>query len=88
MLRVRERERNGGENVETERREINGGRIWAALGLELEWALIAGRLPERTDNQVKNYWNAHLSKKLGIKKGKSNETRTNSTNLRRTREEY
>ncbi|KAM1082558.1 hypothetical protein ACFX13_021528 [Malus domestica] len=33
------------------------------------WSLIAGRLPGRTDNQVKNYWNAHLSKKLGdIKK--------------------
>ncbi|CAM8992135.1 unnamed protein product [Rhodiola kirilowii] len=27
------------------------------------WALIAGRVPGRTDNQVKNYWNTHLSKK-------------------------
>lgn len=24
-------------------------------------------MPGRTDNQVKNYWNSHLSKKLGIK---------------------
>ncbi|XP_068636876.1 transcription repressor MYB5-like [Aristolochia californica] len=28
------------------------------------WSLIAGRLPGRTDNEVKNYWNTHLSKKL------------------------
>ncbi|KAF9596563.1 hypothetical protein IFM89_012294 [Coptis chinensis] len=28
------------------------------------WALIAGRIPGRTDNDIKNYWNTHLSKKL------------------------
>jgi hypothetical protein len=27
------------------------------------WALIAGRLPGRTANDVKNYWNTHLQKK-------------------------
>ncbi|KAI8529033.1 hypothetical protein RHMOL_Rhmol12G0194300 [Rhododendron molle] len=32
------------------------------------WSLIAGRVPGRTDNQVKNHWNTHLSKKLGIKR--------------------
>ncbi|XP_028794252.1 transcription repressor MYB4-like [Neltuma alba] len=32
------------------------------------WSLIAGRLPGRTDNEVKNYWNSHLRKKL-INKG-------------------
>ncbi|GLJ47510.1 hypothetical protein SUGI_1003070 [Cryptomeria japonica] len=27
------------------------------------WSLIAGRLPGRTDNEIKNYWNTQLSKK-------------------------
>nr|ACQ82820.1 R2R3-myb transcription factor [Aquilegia formosa] len=28
------------------------------------WSLIAGRLPGRTANDIKNYWNSHLSKKM------------------------
>ncbi|CAA3003663.1 transcription factor MYB114-like [Olea europaea subsp. europaea] len=28
------------------------------------WSLIAGRLPGRTDNEIKNYWKSHLSKKI------------------------
>lgn len=28
------------------------------------WSLIAGRIPGRTDNEIKKYWNTHLSKKL------------------------
>nr|ADQ57817.1 myb6 [Vanda hybrid cultivar] len=32
------------------------------------WSLIAGRLPGRTDNEIKNYWNTTLSKKIQTKK--------------------
>ncbi|KAL8172537.1 hypothetical protein V2J09_024341 [Rumex salicifolius] len=37
-------------------------RLHALLGNR--WSLIAGRLPGRTDNEIKNYWNTHLSKQL------------------------
>ncbi|CAA7396799.1 unnamed protein product [Spirodela intermedia] len=37
-------------------------KLHAMLGNK--WSLIAGRLPGRTDNEIKNYWNTHIKRKL------------------------
>uniref|UniRef100_K7KCX4 Uncharacterized protein n=1 Tax=Glycine max TaxID=3847 RepID=K7KCX4_SOYBN len=29
-----------------------------------KWSTIAANLPGRTDNEIKNYWNTHIKKKL------------------------
>lgn len=44
--------------------------ILIRIPLVTRWSLIAGRVPGRTDNQVKNHWNTHLSKKLGLERRK------------------
>nr|QSD99796.1 MYB family transcription factor [Melilotus albus] len=45
------------------------------------WAAIASYLPQRTDNDIKNYWNTHLRKKLKKinQTGNNNEKEENST---------
>jgi len=43
------------------------------------WSLIAGRLPGRTDNEIKNYWNTHLSKKLSSQQSQDKSSKNLST---------
>ncbi|KAK1291643.1 Transcription factor MYB12 [Acorus calamus] len=37
-------------------------KLHASLGNR--WSVIAGHLPGRTDNEIKNYWNSHLSRRI------------------------
>ncbi|XP_057455080.1 transcription factor MYB1-like [Lotus japonicus] len=41
------------------------------------WSLIAGRLPGRTDNEIKNYWNTNIGRKLNQSGGASKCSMTN-----------
>ncbi|KAM7251434.1 hypothetical protein ACFE04_023317 [Oxalis oulophora] len=46
-----------------------------------KWSLIAGRVPGRTDNQIKNHWNSYLCKRVvAIKNQNLQQSSANAAN--------
>ncbi|KAK4354525.1 hypothetical protein RND71_026719 [Anisodus tanguticus] len=52
------------------------------------WSLIAGRLPGRTDNEIKNYWNTNIVKKLQEGTGSGQPSCITSLNCQRHRSNH
>nr|AKN79616.1 MYBR1 [Gentiana rigescens] len=59
--RAKEVKVKGGNNFGEDEEDIFI-KLHALLGNR--WSLIAGRLPGRTEKEVKNYWDSHLKRKL------------------------
>ncbi|KAG1364440.1 transcription factor MYB36-like [Cocos nucifera] len=51
------------------------------ISIGSRWSIIAAQLPGRTDNDVKNYWNTRLKKKLFEKRRDSWQSRRLSNNM-------
>ncbi|KAG2694494.1 hypothetical protein I3843_08G143200 [Carya illinoinensis] len=51
------------------------------LSIGSRWSIIAGQLPGRTDNDIKNYWNTRLKKKLLGRQRKEQQTRARRGNI-------
>ncbi|KAK6916976.1 SANT/Myb domain [Dillenia turbinata] len=45
-------------------------KINLVCGVVYRWSMIAGRIPGRTANDIKNYWNSYLSKKVEFEEKK------------------
>ncbi|XVE86952.1 hypothetical protein DITRI_Ditri18aG0076700 [Diplodiscus trichospermus] len=56
------------------------------MSIGSRWSIIAAQLPGRTDNDIKNYWNTRLKKKLLGKQRKEQEARRDSLNQEMKRE--
>ncbi|KAI3957081.1 hypothetical protein MKX01_004372 [Papaver californicum] len=52
------------------------------ISIGSRWSIIAAQLPGRTDNDIKNYWNTRLKKKLLGKQRKENQSRRVNAHLK------
>ncbi|XP_041016401.1 transcription factor RAX3-like [Juglans microcarpa x Juglans regia] len=52
------------------------------ISIGSRWSIIAAQLPGRTDNDIKNYWNTRLKKKLLGKQRKEQQARRSGSSLK------